>query len=342
MDSDIVITAVKIISALLGGVLGVLGILVNFKRPNNRISGWGVVVLVGIVISATVGVVGSIAENYKAKSEATQQAARTERLLRELSRAIQPITQLEITYWVRFPSESPKVRDYLAKVTKGIEARIEGLRREFFYKPNDGGIHVTASGSNDEPLTIEIGRKSALWPRGRHSDIAGLVGSFSFGVFIRKTPIGEENFEPMISTGGRYADWIATAFGGPNRSHLVFDRRDGQIEIFGTTEYMKSQWNSNGKIVSITDLYGAQLFLVLPYYDFQLPQRYKKYERHGLAELARLIDLKTIVLKFSEGRDMWIDGKAFKKVKSAFGEPMFSIILPADDEGFRRLAPPKE
>jgi hypothetical protein len=39
---------------------------------------------------------------------------------------------------------------------------------------------------------------------------------------------------------------------------------------------------------------------------------------------------------------MWIDGKAFKKVKSRYGNPMFSIILPADDEGFRRLAPKEE
>src|SRR5206468_2463651 len=103
MDPDFVITAVKITGAILGGALGVLGILFNFKRPNNRISGWGVVVLAGIVGSATVGVLGSIVEGYKAKSEATQQAARTERLLRELSRAIQPITQLEIMYWVRLP-----------------------------------------------------------------------------------------------------------------------------------------------------------------------------------------------------------------------------------------------
>jgi len=336
MDSDIVIAAIKITSALLGGALGVIGILFNFKRPNNRISRWGIVVLVGIVASAAVGVLGSIVENYKAKSEATQQVARTERMLRELSRAIQPITQLEITYWVRLPSESPKVRDYRAEASREIEARIEGLRRETFVKPNDGGTHVTASGLGDEPLIIEIGRKSALWPRGRHSDIAALVGSFKFDVFIRKTPIEEENFEPMIATGGRYADWIAMAV-FPDRSDLNFDRRDGQIEIFGTTEYKKSLWKRNGKIASITDLYGAQLFLVLPKYE--LPQGYKKHERPGLAELSRLIDLKTIVLKFSEGRDIWIDGKAFKRVKSAYGDPMFSIILPTDDEGFLRLAP---
>ena len=338
MDPDIVVIAVKITGALLGGALGVLGILFNFKRSNNRITGWGVVVLVGIVASAAVGVLGSIVEGYKAKSESTQQAARTERLLRELSRAIQPITQLEITYWVWLPSEAPRVRGYLSEVSRGIEARIEGLRREVFVKPNDGGIHITTLGLGDEPWTIEIGPKSALWPHDKDSDIAALVVSLTFNVFIRKTSIAEENFEPMMATDGRYADWIAMAI-LPDRSNLNFDRRNGRLEIFGTTEYKKPLWKSNGKITSITDLYGAQLFLLPPWYETRLPHRFKKHERSGLAELSRLIDLKTILLKFSEGREMWIDGKAFKKVKSKVGRPLFSIIPPVDDEGFRRLAP---
>lgn len=338
MGADDVIAVIKITGALVGGALGVLGLFFNFRRPNNRISGLGAVVLAGIVVSAVVGVVGSIVEAHKAKLQATQQAARTERLLRELSRAIQPITQLEMTYWVYLPSNAPQVRGYLADVSRGIEARIESLRREVFFKPDDGGIHITASGLGNEPLSIKIGHKSALWPRGKDADIAALVGSFTFNVFIRKTPIAEENFEPVIAADGRYADWIAITF-LPARSDLVFDRRRGRLEIFGSSEYRKPLWHSNGKITSIIDLYGSQLLLVSPLGTQQLPERFKKYARPRLPELSRLVDVKTIVLSFSEGRDMWIDGGAFKKVASRFGNSVFSIILPSDDEGFRRITP---
>ena len=259
MDVDSVIAAVKIAGALLGGALGILGLLVNFKRSNNRISAWGVVVLVGIIVSALVGVFGSIVESHKAKSQAAQQATRTEQLLRELSRAIQPITQLEMTYWVYLPSDVPQARGYLAEVSKGIEARIKSLRRETFVKPNDGGIHITASDQNDEPLSIEIGHKSALWPRGKDAEIATLVGSYKFDVFIRKTPIAEEKFEPVYGADGRYADWVAVTL-LPTRPSLVLDRRRGRLQVVGSSEYNKSMWFSNGKITSITDLYGSQFF----------------------------------------------------------------------------------
>ena len=115
MDPDIVIAALKITGALLGGVLGAMGVLLNFKRPDNRLTGWGVILLVGIALSAAAGVFGSIAEGYKAESEATLQSARTETLLRELSRTIQPITQLEITYWAKVPSDAPGVNLRTAK-----------------------------------------------------------------------------------------------------------------------------------------------------------------------------------------------------------------------------------
>jgi len=128
MDPDIVIAALKITGELLGGVLGAMGVLLNFKRPDNRLTGWGVILLVGIALSAAAGVFGSIAEGYKAKSEATLQSARTETLLRELSRTIQPITQLEITYWAKVPSDAPGVQAYVDRVSKVIEAQKEFQR----------------------------------------------------------------------------------------------------------------------------------------------------------------------------------------------------------------------
>jgi hypothetical protein len=86
------------------------------------------ILLVGIALSAAAGVFGSIAEGYKAKSEATLQSARTETLLRELSRTIQPITQLEITYWAKVPSDAPGVQAYVDRVSKVIEAQKEFQR----------------------------------------------------------------------------------------------------------------------------------------------------------------------------------------------------------------------
>jgi hypothetical protein len=248
MDSVTVIAALKITGALLGGVLGVMGVLLNFKRPDNRISGWGVIVLVGIALSAAAGVFGSIAEGYKAKSEAALQSARTETLLRELSRAIQPITQLEITYWATVPSEAPGVHAYLDRVSKAIEAQRGQLRTITF--ADDKGIHVTSSGQNDEPLRIDLGLHSRLWPRGNEPPVGTVALGFHLSVFIRKIPIKTEEFRPVIGTDGPdAADWVATTLPatGRNRNRLIFDRRTRGFEIFGTGKFPKALWHSNGR-----------------------------------------------------------------------------------------------
>src|SRR5438046_6776193 len=150
LDPDTVIAALKFAGALVGGVLGVMGVLLNFKRPDNRVTGWGVLVLIGIALSAAAGVFGSIAEGYKAKSEAALQSARTETLLKELSRAIQPITQLEITYWATVPSDAPGVQAYVDRVSKAIETQKDQLRTFGFVDGKDI-IHATAFGLNDNP-----------------------------------------------------------------------------------------------------------------------------------------------------------------------------------------------
>jgi hypothetical protein len=336
MDSDIVIAALKVTGALVGGVLGVLGVLFNFKRPDNRITGWGIVVLAGIAISAAAGVFGSIVEGYKAKSEAALQSIRTETLLKELSRTVQPITQLEITYWAKLPSEAPGVPAYVNRVAKAIEAQKDQLRTITFRDDKD--IHVTASDINDEPLTIDLGIHSPLWPRGKEPPVGDVTLNFGLTVYIKKIPIAPEEFLPVIGTDApESADWIAMTLPPTRqRNRLIFERRTRSIEIFGSAELPKNLWHSNGKITSIVDLYGAQLVLVPPL-NIKLPQRYSRFARPEVAHLSEMLDLTTIVLKFREGRSIWISGGTLKKTKVKGGYPAFSTVLPPDEAGFLKL-----
>ena len=335
MDPDTIIAALKVAGSLLGGVLGVMGVLFNFRRPDNRLTGWGVAVLVGIALSAAAAVFGSIAEGYKAKSEAALQSARTVTVLKELSRTIQPITQLEITYWATVPSDIPGVQAYVDRVSKTIEAQKDRLRRFSF--ANDKGVHVTSSGPNDEPLTIDLGLHSPLWPRRNEPPVGVVALGFHLDVFIRKAPIEVEDFRPLLGTDGSdVADWLALGRGDIT-NRLQFDRRTRSFEIFGSSECPKALWHSNGKITSIVDLYGAQLIFVPPHAWNLSP-----YDRPKVTELTRLLDLKTVVLKFREGQSFWITGKALKKSEFKGGYPAFSMVLPTDEVGFLKLVPPDD
>jgi hypothetical protein len=266
MDHDLLVIALKVAGALLGGVLGVIGVLFNFKRSDDHLTGWGIVVIVGIVASAAAGVFSSIVEGYKARSEAVVQSQRTETLLRELSRAIQPITQLEITYWASIPSDAPGMRGYVDRIAKAIKADQAQLTRVEFLndKAIDKAIHATASGKNDELLTVDLGLHSRLWPQAKEPPVGTVALGFSLNVFIKKKPVPPQQFWPVISTDSpENADWIAMSF--PNtkrRNRLQFNLQTKTVEIFGRAVFPKGLWHSNGKITSTVDLYGAQLILL--------------------------------------------------------------------------------
>ena len=131
MDTEIIITSFKVAGAIIGGALGIVGVLFNFKDQNGRVTRWGTVVILGIALSAIVGIVTSIIEGFKGRLEAAQQATRTEQLLTGLTRLMQPITDVQISYWITLPPESPLVRSYVNKITKEIERRGPELKTDF-------------------------------------------------------------------------------------------------------------------------------------------------------------------------------------------------------------------
>ena len=72
---------------------------------------------------------------------------------------------------------------------------------------------------------------------------------------------------------------------------MIADRRTIAFEIFGTAEYTKALWHSNGRITSIVDLYGAQLIFVPPNaWNVKLPPKYAQYDRPKVTPLTRMLD----------------------------------------------------
>ena len=72
-------------------------------------------------------------------------------------------------------------------------------------------------------------------------------------------------------------------------------------------------------------------------WNVRLPPEYAQYDRPKVTELTRMLDLKTVVLTFREGRSIWISGKALKKSEFKGGFPAFRMILPTDEAGFLKL-----
>ena len=342
MDIEDLITATKVAGALIGGVLGVIGVVFNFKKSNGKISNWGTAVIAGIVLSAIVGIITSITEGRKARFEALQQGARTEQLLMELSRTVQPINDLRVYHRLILPSEAPFVRNYLKRLSKLVNTVSpigEGgspFRRS---KLDPNLLFMLADGS----IRVEINSKSPFWPK-ENEDEGKLwlwAKSYGFAVHIRKTPIEPEQFNPVIgsdtSEGG--SDWIALP-NLVNDNSLRYESRHGSLEINGSHTYDKNLWHSNGKITSFVDLYGAQLFLV------PSPTQSVSWHSDGTLALspdhvAEAIIPKHIHLSFGSGRGVWVNSATLTRAHS-HGQITYSIILPKTEAGLERLAAEKE
>jgi len=319
MDINAVLALVKIAGALISIALGVYGLL-NSKYWT--LNGIGIAVLIGIVVFGLLSAGASWIEAYKAKSESREQAARTEHLLRELSRSIQPITQLSALYRVQIPPGNRTVDSYIQRLSSGIEAQVDMLRT---FKGPYGlrAISFDAAGERREPLDIQIDQQSDLWPRNEEAIIGMVASSLTLSVRVRKQPIIPEKFDFMSIQSDFEADASM-----PDQAVLVWNRKMSELYISVGYNYDKRLWHRSGRITSWVDLYGSQIFL--------LPSRYENPD--AAAVLIRSLELRTIALTFAEGRTIFLPRRKLKKTTIYRDRyPVFSITLPEDEVTFREF-----
>lgn len=327
---DTTIAAFKIASAIIGGILGVVGVFGENRDASGRINRRGRLVIAGLIVSAVIGVLASVVESRKAAADAAEQAARTEQVLKELSRAVQPITEFQLSFWVTLSGDAAPVKSYLARILPAIDAH---ARRGAKGPSHRTGLRTIVR-DDDKVLEVEIDLRSPLGPGGAEAGVATVAGALRFSVYIRRKPIPAETFEAVIPGG---ADWIASS-GPATRRTFSFDLERRRLEIFGQEEYARSAWHSTGSITAITDLYEAQLFLVPPG-ELTDPELVTKFKPPGTADVMRTIGLRIVALRFGQGREIWLDGAAFKKTRLSSGSPVFSLVLPKDNASLQKLAP---
>src|SRR5712691_4022179 len=158
MSTNAAIALIKTAAAIFGLALGLLALLGNYKSPTGALTPTGRTVFILIVLTAVAAVGASVIEAYKAESESTKQAARTERVLRELSRTIQPITQLSVFCQLQIPPGNGTVDRYIERLSSGIESQIDALRK--VYPKELAGLQVRSLDLNREPLDIKISQTS--------------------------------------------------------------------------------------------------------------------------------------------------------------------------------------
>lgn len=313
-------TAIKTLSIVGTGILGILGIAVSFRRDNGKLNRWGYVTVSLIGLSMFCSVFVTLMEANKEKVQAREQLERMEGLYREINRSIQPITHVSLAFSAALPMDNKSVKDYASYLDTIIRSRKNELRDSF---PPVKGLSVRVLDHNGDINAIEIDQKSPYWPK-KDSLLNRAAQKLWFEIYLRKDPIKPELLNPSPGAGSDLIVW-PSGLTGPNNTVIWLDYPSKKLIIRGSGDSPKNIWYTNGRIASVQDLFGAQLLLRLPIGSEWLDNR-------QLYDLINSLDIRTMTFGLAPGRMFSISGAKFNKAKLSDGSLVFNIVLPTTDK----------
>ncbi|WP_234105708.1 hypothetical protein [Enterobacter bugandensis] len=337
----------KYLLPFLSGVVGVLGILNVFKTPQGRLSAWGWVAIVFIIISTFAGFFLTSKEKKDSEVEKKQLQSKLDKLILDVVKVKQPIGSVKLFYWTIFPDSSPEVIKYKGYIKDKIEHRKSD---DIFSKRPSVNRDLVGSvvGVNSEIAQFDINPDSIYWPSSKFPEIRSLVSVFSISLCVSLNRVNLDNFRFLM--GGRSSktetDWCASGM-PPGDNTIFYDVKSDKLGLMTTVNYKKEFIYSNGSVTSVRDFYGADVFFGLPSSGSESLKTYML--SHGATKetivrqerIAKIINgmvTKSLLLDLGNGQGFTIQGKYLKRNKTEFGRPYFYLTTPANDSDMNKLA----
>jgi hypothetical protein len=168
------VTAWKASSIVLTGAFGVLGLVKDFKDKKGKITKWGRISLVGILLSTGLGVIAQLMESSKAERTERETAAQTLGIVRDIQRGLSPLD--EPTFRIEFSQDCTAGYKEFCEELKSLPLHATGnsgfpdawkhwpvlgdgfsmlVKIDFFVDPKDAGLFLNfTKGTGD--LWFEI------------------------------------------------------------------------------------------------------------------------------------------------------------------------------------------
>jgi hypothetical protein len=253
----------KYAATILSTCLGVLGLLSIFRDTRTgKITFSGRMLLVGIILS------GIIVVAIQASEEAQNAAERNE-LLEQVSRGQYPLRDVRLSCWTDIPTAHAgftHFRERFVPAADGARAAIIGGAKQV------AGISGWGW-KNDEPIDhVSVCPGSPLYPDALTEPLAySAVHRLEVVLNFYKSPIpvSAYPFHDVLrrrrSSASVPADLTMTFRNDPQRPGLLcmeYDFARNALGLFGMElETNPKYWGGSGRIISLADLRGAQVFI---------------------------------------------------------------------------------
>lgn len=297
--SAIVLTLLKYAGMVMATCLGAFGLVTNFRdKDTDRVSSGGRKLLAGIIAAGMMAIATQAVEDLR------QQADR-EDAIEQAARGQYPLQKLRLTCWASVEGSEPHLSAFSARLAKDTAfARGEVARGS----KDVPGISGWNGGVGQLPTYMGIARDSPFYPDPQKEPFASSVFR-NFEVVLRfyRRPIQVSAY-PVRGVGTAPGGWKELA--RPDLEMTFRSRQEPSLNYsfdnggFVTCDQgMQSDsrsWASSGKIVSLANLRGAQMFIQftpLPLWEYGVPTPPNRVAP----------TLQTLIVEIGDLYPFWID-----------------------------------
>jgi hypothetical protein len=336
------LTILKLAGLVLAGAFGALGLLKDFRDDKTKaLTKWGKIALYGILASTALAFIAQVLDSAKSAQDAKEsekraqdQIARSNEILTDLDRSLNPLTNIRVSYWLIVPFDAPEFAAYRKRLAKGVTEILASPGREG--TPRTG--YVSVRDANGRPQAVSIPRSSPLMPQ-RDEVIPYFVLRYSgirFEFFRSPRPDSELTAEGTARPQADLSFDVATDTGEISSQDysLDYDLKSKKLTIFASDLTSDPQyWRSNNRILAVPDLSNAQLSVQID--DTMVPTLpitgHRDTTGKTLSRLRSQMELQSLILKINT-RELWIKGrdKDMKRLQNWGTQPFvcYEMVFP--------------
>jgi hypothetical protein len=323
---DTFLAVAKFLTLLIAGTLGVLGLRVEYKDDNGNITRGGKLALIGIIISTLIAATIQGVEVYKQKVEEntkqqqrTEEAQRANKLLTEVQRGVYNFRDISIDIETTYPSDHEAFAGYFKRFDEGAKQYIKTVVANNMKQNYDERYVVFTDDDPNQPYLMTIKSSDGLYPDKLKEKLAWqLLADSDITISIYKTPLSanetanSENKKPDVQ-------WRIKLKGESKIENQFTEKKLASSAEWVSVDPKDFGNKSNGKVVSLVDLSGAQM--TITFTDFDLSDD-------------KMTDLRNDILKKAEINrlNLHFNGRTFyiplKKIPSQYSQTYMYIFPP--------------
>jgi hypothetical protein len=312
-------TILGFLSIVVSTVAGVTALLVEYRdKETGKITKWGRYALIGLATSFLIGGINLSVDYIKKTRESRETAQKTLRIVTEIDRTLNPLKDVRLGFWILYPFDQPELSLYRDRMNRGIIRILPDLQNPKLDLVD--GVLANRMDMQGHVLEVQISNDSSLFPNNKTERFAHTVLSDTIVElrFYRK-PI---TFDEFQSVDGPAPD-IDMMFEPKARDEYQltaeYELATQKIRARGSNVPTDSKfWRSSGKIASVLDLPGSQLFITAGHTLVSFTERDKRVQP----------SLESIVVNVAERRGWWIPVTKAKHYTDLSGRPVYVYEFP--------------